>query len=320
MSPMATHVLFDQSQLDVSRLQGRSVLITGGASGIGLACATKIAEAGALVTISDRQETTGHAVVQDLIQKGNRVQFVHCDVTSYAGQVNMFQSAIQFGEGRIDIVIPNAGVVAERSLFEMIPQAAPTINSPPPSEPGFVSCTVNLQAVYNTCYLAMHYFRLPRDPADTYKPSIVLISSLAGYIGYPSSTTYSMSKFGVRGLFYAIRDGAAPAFRVNLVAPWFVKTAMTTAPDFVASETSMLLNFTGFAPMERVQSAVMQFCANENLHGRAAGIFPMANEDLGDDLEGSYSGVVLEKHMKDIMAKVMKGMADMEAQKNELAR
>jgi hypothetical protein len=70
---------------------------------------------------------------------------------------------------------------------------------------------------------------------------------------------------------------------------------MTTAPEFIASEAGTLLSLLGFAPMERVVSAVMQLCADEKLHGRAAGIFPLSNEDLGDDLEGAYSGMVLQK-------------------------
>lgn len=319
--PMAVRIEFNEPQLDVSSLKGRSVLVTGGAAGIGLACATKIAEAGALVTISDLQEAAGQAAAQELTSKGLQVQFVQCDVTSYAAQVEMFQKAIQFGGGRIDVVMPNAGVMSEDNLFDMAAAGAPTLDGPPPPEPGFLGCNVNLQAVYNTCYLAMHYFRLPRNTELDYKPSIVLLASLAGYVGYPSSSTYSMSKFGVRGLFYSIRDRAlqqSPVVRVNLVAPWFIETAMTTTPEFLASEAGMLLNVMGYAPMDRVVSAVLQFCANEKLHGRAAGVFPVSNEDLGDDLEGSYSGQVLQKHMADVMVKVVQAMAD--AQKNELAR
>ena len=283
----------------------------------------EIAEAGALVTISDLQETAGQAAARDLALKGHGVQFVRCDVISYAAQVDVFQKAIAFGGGKIDIVIPNAGVIAEENLFDMVPKKTPSLDSPPPPEPGYTGCNINLQAVYNTCYLAMHYFRLPRDTADSYKRSIILIASLAGYVGYPSSSTYSMSKFGVRGLFYGIRDRAVretPAIRVNLVAPWYIETAMTKTEEFLASEAGLLLNIMGFAPMDRVISAVLKFAADERLHGRAAGIFPLANEDLGDDLEGAYSGKVLQKHMKDVMVKVTKAMAEMEAQKNELSR
>ncbi|KAH7335102.1 hypothetical protein BKA66DRAFT_577497 [Pyrenochaeta sp. MPI-SDFR-AT-0127] len=294
--PMAVRIEFNEPQIDVSSLKGRSVLVTGGAASIGLACAAKIAEAGALVTISDLQEAAGRAAAEELRSRGLQVQFVQCDVTSYAAQVDMFQKAIRFSSGRIDIVMPNAGVMSEHNLFDMATVRAASLDGPPPPEPGFLRCNVNLQAVYNTCYLAMHYFHLPRSSAGNYKPSIVLLASLAGYVGYPSSSTYGMSKFGVRGLFYSIRDRAlheSPAVRVNLVAPWFIETAMTTIPEFLSSEAGMLMSVMGYAPMEWVVSAVLQFCGNERLHGRAAGVFPTSNEDLGGDLEGSYSGKVL---------------------------
>jgi 5'-hydroxyaverantin dehydrogenase len=312
---MATRIDSRQVQPDVSTLRGRSVLITGGASGIGLACATRMAEAGAIVTISDFQERIGQAAAQQLVTRGYGVQFVQCDVTSYTAQIKVFQSALAFGNGKLDIVIPNAGVIAEKNLFDMVPNITPSLDGPPPPEPAYSGCTVNLQAVYNTCYLAIHYFRLPRDHVETYKPSILLIASLAGYVGYPSSSTYSMSKFGVRGLFYGIRDRAAretPAIRVNLVAPWYIETPMTKASEFLNSEAGRLLNIVGFAPMDRVLSAVLQFCADEGLHGRATGIFPALNEDLGDDHEGAYAGIVLQKHMKEIMIKITEATSEID--------
>jgi 5'-hydroxyaverantin dehydrogenase len=312
---MATHIMFNEPQLDVSSLRGRSVLITGGAAGIGLACATKIAEAGALVTISDLNEVDGQAAAHQLSSAGLAVQFVQCDVLSYSAQVDMYKQAIAFGGGKIDIVMPNAGVVAETNLFDMAAESSPSLDGPPPPEPNYSGCDINLQAVYNTCYLAMHYFCLGRDTVDNYKPSIILISSLAGYVGYPSSSTYSMSKFGVRGLFYGIRDRASretPAVRVNLVAPWYIETAMTKDETFRSSEAGLLMKIIGFAPIERVVAAVLQFAANQQLHGRAAGVFPMANEDLGYDLEGMFGGRVTQKHMKDVMVKVAMAMAEQE--------
>jgi 5'-hydroxyaverantin dehydrogenase len=93
---------------------------------------------------------------------------------------------------------------------------------------------------------------------------------------------------------------------------------MTRQEGFLTSEAGVLLNVMGFAPMERVTAAVLQFAANEKLLGRAAGIFPLGNEDLGDDFEGSFAGDVLRKHMGDILLKV--GMKSAEAQQSELAR
>jgi 5'-hydroxyaverantin dehydrogenase len=76
-----------------------------------------------------------------------------------------------------------------------------------PPQPGFTGVDVNLKGVYYTCYLALHYFRLP-PPANAtpFKRSLVIVSSLAEYLGYPYSTTYSMFKFGVRGILYGLGE------------------------------------------------------------------------------------------------------------------
>jgi 5'-hydroxyaverantin dehydrogenase len=79
---MAVPIKFD-NPVDSTSLKDRSVLITGAASGIGLACAIQMAKVGAFVTILDIQETAGIAVARDLVAQGHRVQFVQYDVTSY---------------------------------------------------------------------------------------------------------------------------------------------------------------------------------------------------------------------------------------------
>ncbi|KAF3008397.1 hypothetical protein E8E13_000839 [Curvularia kusanoi] len=289
---------------DLSNLRGRSVLITGSARGIGLACATKLAEAGALVTISDVRNETGEAAAKDLTARGLRVQFVQSDVTSYTSQVALFKKAIAFGNGSIDVVVPNAGICAEQNLFDMLPTEAINLESEP-LEPGYTTMDVNLKGVYYTAYLALHYFRLPREASFT--PSLVFIASLAGYVGFPSSATYSMSKFGVRGLFFGTRDRAAaanPPVRVNLVAPWFIPTAMTAQEDFVASEAGAMMKTMGTAPIDSVVQAVVHFSTDQSAHGRAAGIFPHGVLDLGDDVEGGFAGQKTQQGMLDVLGAV----------------
>ncbi|KAF2187372.1 NAD(P)-binding protein [Zopfia rhizophila CBS 207.26] len=281
------------SALDTSILKDKSVIVTGGSSGIGLASVEKLASLGAIVSILDVQIEAETAAANDLSSKGHKVQFVQCDVSKYESQVAAFKSAIEFGGGKIDLVVAAAGIVAEKNLFEMAAQSEPSLDIPPP-EPGLGGVDVNLKGVYYSCYLALHYFRLP-PPANTtpFKKAIVLIASIAGYIGYPESTTYSMSKFGVRGLLH---------IRINLVAPWFIKTSMTMG-------LREQMNHFGFAPIENVIDAVLRLGADEKVTGRAAIIMPEGNSDLGDDVWDGLAGPTVQKVLGERMGNMMKAMA-----------
>ena len=79
---------------DPSNLRGKSVLITGGASGLGLHAATYFAKSGAFVTIADVQD--GSKITSDLKNAGYKTQYVRCDVTDWDSQVKAFQSALKF--------------------------------------------------------------------------------------------------------------------------------------------------------------------------------------------------------------------------------
>ncbi|PSN74694.1 NAD(P)-binding protein [Corynespora cassiicola Philippines] len=294
MVPITPKAQFNQ-EFDASSLKGRSVLITGGASGIGLASATTIAATGAFVTIADVQEEAGTAIAKDLASKGLKVQFIRCDVADYESQVAVFKSAIAFGGGKLDVVIPSAGVIGDVNLVTMATASEPNIDSSPP-EPGFRAVDINLKAVYNTCFLAIHYFQLPRPEDDHFKKGIVLIGSVASYLGYKQNTTYSISKFGLRGLLYSIREAASNiGIRVNLVAPWFVKT-----PLISDAATAQLLALLGHTSVESVVGAIVKMSADQSIYGRAAMVKENGETvDLGDDLWDGYGGVETQKAVAD---------------------
>jgi 5'-hydroxyaverantin dehydrogenase len=291
---------------DTSVLEGRSVFITGGASGIGLASATAFALKGAFVTIGDISDEAGKAEASKLTSQGLKVNFIHCDVTDYESQYAAFKSALAFGNNTLDIVIANAGIIAQKSLTEQIAQHEFDPHAIPPP-PGMSGLDVNLKGVYFTSYLALHFFRAPPPPnTPPFKKSIVMVASSAGYAGYPYSATYAMSKFGVRGLFYGTRDSAArfnPAVRVNLIAPWFIKTAMTTGD----SADHPTFDTFGFAPIELVSDAIVRLGGDEEIRGRAVLNMPEGNYDLGDNVWEGFGGVVARERMgarfKDILEK-----------------
>jgi 5'-hydroxyaverantin dehydrogenase len=314
LMPKTQAVVFD-TLFDATNLKGKSILITGGASGIGSAVVTALAAAGAFVTIADLQQDAGSAVAKGLSSQGFKVQFVQTDVTSYESQTIAFKSAVIFGGGKLDLVVPGAGIIAEKNLLDMAAATEPSIDTAPP-EPSFSGVEVNLKGVYYSCYLALYYFRLPA-PADVlpFKKAIILVASIAAYQGYPSSTTYSISKFGVRGILHGIRANAIQQkIRVNLVAPWFVHTPMVVDPSKPDAEAlARMTHVWGFAPMEKVVDAIVRMGADEAIMGRAAIVMPEGSVDLDDDIWGAYGGPVMQESMGKALERITKAMAELQA-------
>ena len=108
-------------------LKGRSVLITGGASGLGEATTRKFHSHGAYITIADLQDSLGQALVKEL---GERTSFVHCDTTDWDSSAAAFKHAANFAPSKtIDVVILFAGVDGERrGLVDLVlDQPAPCV-------------------------------------------------------------------------------------------------------------------------------------------------------------------------------------------------
>lgn len=173
----------ETASVDWSLLANRSVLITGGASGLGAATATKFAENGAYVTIADLQTELGSSLADKLSSQGHHVSFVECNTTSYPSTLAAFKHAVNFSPSKtLDVCILFAGTDGERAgLVDYVLNNAgePSLTQDPPA-PVHRSLDINLLGVYMNTYLALHYFRLP--PADgkqqSFKKSLILISSM----------------------------------------------------------------------------------------------------------------------------------------------
>ena len=216
--------------VDIQALKGRSVLITGGASGLGRDTAKAFASAGAYVTAADIQNADD--LVQEAVPAGQHLQSVHCDVSSWQDQVGAFKQAIQFSaSGTIDVVAIFAGVDNTGHLIDQVNSVEVSSDRDPPP-PSTISLEVNNKGTFYTTYLALHHFRFQpqgTQPSASHDKSLIIVSSLAGYIDDTHNTQYTASKFGARGIFRAVRQRAYAEMgvRVNLIAPWAIKTPMT---------------------------------------------------------------------------------------------
>ncbi|KAL3459650.1 hypothetical protein BJX64DRAFT_301113 [Aspergillus heterothallicus] len=286
-----------------SNLKDLSILITGGASGLGKHAATYFATSGAYVTIADIQD--GTALATELSSQGHKVQFVQCDIRTWDSQVAAFQSALRFSPTKtLDAVAAFAGVDGTGHLVDHVAAAEVSTDTAPPI-PSLAPIEVNLKGTFYTATLALHYFRLlPTTTTSTNEPpkskSLTVVSSLAGYVDDTHSTAYTASKFGSRGLFRGIRAQAHSQLnvRVNAICPWAMKTPMIEAALGRMAAFGILPDKgISLVPHEVLSEALGRIVVDEGIQGRAIAIVPEGAVDLGDDVDGAYAGPVLVELM-----------------------
>jgi 3-oxoacyl-[acyl-carrier protein] reductase len=177
---------------------GRSVLVTGGNRGIGLAIARAFAEAGETVTITRRSGEPPAGLAG-----------VRCDVTDQSSVTAAF-SVVEERQGPVEVLVANAGVTRDTLLLRM-------------SDDDF-------GAVVDTNLIGA--FRVVRQAARgmlrARKGRIVLIGSVVGLLGSPGQANYAATKAGLVGMARSIaRELGSRGITVNVVAPGFVESDMT---------------------------------------------------------------------------------------------
>jgi NAD(P)-dependent dehydrogenase (short-subunit alcohol dehydrogenase family) len=209
------HAVKPTDSFDVKSLQGKSVVITGAASGIGEACMRSFVSAGAFVTFGDLAEDRAQALVSELGQ--DKVAFVKCDTRVWEDQASLFKAASERSPSRgIDIVLANAGISGWDPVFN--DQSDPTTGEP--VKPDLTILETNLVGVMYTTKLALHYFS--RQPEGQDRDRCLLItSSVAGYADHNGAPQYAAAKFGVRGMMRSLRQVLPKQkARVNIISPW----------------------------------------------------------------------------------------------------
>ncbi|HEY3797234.1 MAG TPA: glucose 1-dehydrogenase [Caulobacteraceae bacterium] len=192
----------------MGRVEGKVALVTGGASGIGAACAERLAEEGARIVITDVQDQLG-AEVAAAIGPG-KARYLHHDVTDEAAWEGVIAD-IAANEGRLDILVNNAGIaITSLSITTM------------PLESWKKQQAVNVDGVF----LGLkHSLPLMRKAGNG--GSIINLSSIAGLRGSPILAGYSATKGAVRLLTKAVALECAAAkdgVRVNSMHPGIIET------------------------------------------------------------------------------------------------
>lgn len=195
------------------QINGKVAVITGGASGLGLATTAKVVAAGGKVVIIDVQDDKGAEAVQ---QFGDAVRFVHTDVTSEEEVKAALDAADALGELRFTINCAGIGG-GQRTVGK---------DGPYPLERFKKIVGVNLIGTFNVIRLAAERM-LKHDSIDGERGVIINTASVAAYEGQIGQVAYSASKGGIVGMTLPIaRDLSSMMIRVVTIAPGLFKTPL----------------------------------------------------------------------------------------------
>ncbi|GAB7334312.1 hypothetical protein MBLNU13_g06339t2 [Cladosporium sp. NU13] len=214
-----------------SSLSGKVVVLTGGAIGIGVVLVRLLHDAGAHVFFGDILDEPAQALERELQSSAATVKFIHCDVTSYADNLALFDAAYH-AFGRVDHAISNAGLGEQGNLVS--PELTlESVRKEPKKSVDVVD--VNLKGPLYFARLASVYLRQPAkgEEADTgpMDKSLTFTSSVAAFREDPGLYVYVASKHGVMGLMRVLRSTLIQskpyAIRTNTVCPWMTRTRLT---------------------------------------------------------------------------------------------
>lgn len=228
--------------------ENKVAVVTGAASGMGLATAEAFAAAGAAVALADLNEPAVRNIAERLVAEGHKAIPIACDVTDEAQVRKMVEQAVS-AFGRVDVAFNNAGV------------QSPAVETADATSEEFDRVNaVNLRSVW----LCMKYELLQMRKQES--GAIVNNSSIGGLIGIPGRAIYHATKHGVIGLTRsAALEYAARGIRINAICPGAIDTPMVAA--MIAKEPETMEDIMKEHPigrlgkLEEIASAVLWLCS-----------------------------------------------------------
>lgn len=188
-------------------LQNKVAIVTGGANGLGKATAFKFSEQGAKVVIVDVNQEAGDKVVSEITNNGGVASFAKTDI-SKSVEVSKMVDGVVAEFGGVDILINNAGILADAQLIKMTEEQWDRV------------ININLKGIF---LVGQAVAKVMKEKGNG--GVIINTSSVVGLYGNFGQSNYVASKAGVIGMTKTwARELGKAGIRVNAVAPGFMKT------------------------------------------------------------------------------------------------
>lgn len=231
--------------------QGKTIFITGAASGIGKATAIAFAAKGANVILGDINETAGKSLEKEIQSMGSQAFFAPCDVS----RLNDLKTVVAKGIeefGSLDYAFNNAGLESSE----------PNFTADYSEELWMDIININLSGVWRAMKAELEVMK-------TQKCGVIINNaSILGKVGFRTAAPYSASKHGVIGLSKtAAIEYAKKGIRVNAICPGFIQTPMLDRLGITGQEKAQK-SIEAMHPMgrlgtpEEIAAAVLWLCSD----------------------------------------------------------
>ncbi|HEY8302597.1 MAG TPA: SDR family oxidoreductase [Jatrophihabitans sp.] len=208
----------------MTRIDGKTAVVTGAGNGIGRAIARALAGAGAAVVVSDVLTEDGERTVAEIVDAGGRAIFVAADVSDAEQAENLINAAVQ-RFGGLDVLVNNAGIGGgQQRLHEIEPRDFDRV------------VDVNLRGTFLCSKYALPIF------LDQHDGRIINTASTYGLIAAPKAAAYCATKAAIINLTRQLAVDYGPdGIRVNAVCPGYIDTQLgrrgpgLSADDFAAA-------------------------------------------------------------------------------------
>ena len=218
----------------MKKLENKTVFITGGLSGIGLACAIASAKEGAKIAIADLKTANADEAMQKIRNESPGAIFIECDVSVFT-QAQIAVQKVVSTFGSLDVALNNAGIGGRANKVGDMSE-----------EDWLKVINVNLNGVFNCMKHEL------TQMSKQHSGVIINMSSILGKVGFATSSHYVAAKHGIVGLTQtAALEYATEHIRINAICPGFIETPLLTNAG-ITKDSDLQKYIIGLHPMKRL--------------------------------------------------------------------